>query len=120
MHRAFDHPEEEGVYGRLEVSVMGDQLESIYLEHRKVLELARRGGARARADSVEVEEVRDVRPLDGGGFEVLADWQVSGFVVHFGHRHFRRNRYRALLTIAADGDSWKIREIDVKEKQRVR
>ena len=30
------------------------------------------------------------------GFGVRAEWTVGGMVTHFGHRHFRQNRYNAL------------------------
>jgi hypothetical protein len=120
VHRAFEHLDESDVYDRLAVSVVGDELRQVYLDHRQTMELARLGGARARADSVEVEEVARVEPADEGGFRARTVWQVGGFVVHFGHRHFRQNRYEAAVTVVADGDDWKIRAIDVTEKRRVR
>ena len=100
--------------------MIGEELRQVYLDHRQTMELAKLGGARARADSVEVEEVGEVEPVAGGGFRAETVWQVGGFVVHFGHRHFRQNRYEALVTIVPDGDDWKIRGIELTEKRRVR
>jgi len=120
VHRAFDHHDESAVYERLDGSVTGDALTEIYLEHRENLLLAAQGGARARADAVEVTGARDVAPVDGDGFRVEVSWQVSGFVVHFGHRHFRRNVYRAIVTVVPDGEAWKIRSIEIRDKSRIR
>ena len=119
VHRAFDHHDESDVYERLAVSVTGDELTTIYLEHRRNLLLAAQGGARARADAVEVTEVGEVSESDDG-FGASVTWQVSGFVVHFGHRHFRRNVYVADVDVVPDGDAWKLRGIEVREKKRVR
>ena len=119
VHRAFDHHEESDVYERLAVSVTGDELTTIYLEQRRNMLLAAQGGARARADAVEVTEVGDVAE-SGDGFRASVTWQVSGFVVHFGHRHFRRNVYRADVDVVPDGEAWKLRGIEVREKKRVR
>jgi len=119
VHRAFDHHDESDVYERLAVSVTGEELTTIYLEHRRNLLLAAQGGARARADAVEITKVADVAE-SGDGFRAGVTWQVSGFVVHFGHRHFRRNVYRADVDVVPDGEAWKLRGIEVREKKRVR
>jgi hypothetical protein len=44
---------------------------------------------------------------------------VSGSVSHFGHTHYRRNQNHALVTFVVDGDTWKMREIEVIEEQRL-
>jgi hypothetical protein len=120
IHRAFEYPDESRVYDRLSVSVSGDVLSDIFLEQRKTLELARRGGARARADSVEVTDVEHVEPLEGGRFQVKAQWRLSGHVVHFGHRHYRRNHYAADLQIEPVDGNWKIYAMEVTGKERLR
>ena len=38
---------------------------------------------------------------------------------HFGHVHYRRNRYEAVITLVASGGVWKIRAIEVLEKLRL-
>jgi hypothetical protein len=79
-----------------------------------------RGGARARVDAVEVVEVDDIRPADGGGFEARAVWTVGGTVTHFGHRHFRQNRYDARVLLETVEGSWKIGTIEVLEEERIK
>jgi hypothetical protein len=119
VYRAFDVRDESRVYDRLATSVVGGQLEQIYLENRKALALENRGGAQASVDEVEVLSVNQVTASEEGGFIADAVWNVSGSVSHFGHTHYRRNKNRALVTFMQDGDSWKIRNIELIEEQRV-
>jgi hypothetical protein len=120
VYRAFEFREEAAVYDRLAVSVVGETLTDIYLEHRRALEMEERGGLRARVEAVEVPEVRSVRAAEAGGFEADAIWLVGGTVTHFGHRHFRQNRYDARVAMVAVDNTWKIRSIELFDEERVR
>ena len=113
VYRAFEFREESAVYDRLAVSVTGGTLTEVYLEHRRALEMEERGGARARVEAVEVQAVESVEPSEQGGFVAAASWTVGGTVTHFGHRHFRENRYRAVVSVIPVDDFWKIGSIDV-------
>ena len=120
VYRAFDVRGESDVYDRLEMSVIGDQLTQIYLQNRRTMELENRGGARANVDDVEILAINEVRGTeDGEGFVADARWIVSGSVSHFGHTHYRRNQFHALVTFVIDGNSWKIRDIDLIEEERL-
>jgi hypothetical protein len=119
VYRAFDVRDESRVYDRLAVSVTGDQLSRIYLENRKSMELENRGGARANVVEVTVLSVDGVKQAEKGGFIADAHWKVSGSVNHFGHTHYRQNRYHALVTFAAVGGSWKIRDIELIDEKRL-
>ena len=119
VYRAFEFREESAAYDRLAVSVTGDTLTEVYLEHRRALEMEERGGARARVEAVGVQAVESVQPADEG-FESVALWTVGGTVTHFGHRHFRENRYRASVVVVPVDDYWKIRAIEVLDEERVR
>ena len=118
VYRSFDVREEDQVYDRLALSVMGEQLSQIYLQNRKALELENRGGARARVDEVEVLEVSQIR-REAGGFVANAFWTVSGSVSHFGHTHYRQNQYQADVTFMPVDGTWKIKEIEVLDEKRV-
>lgn len=120
VYRAFEFREESDAYDRLAVSVTGDTLSEVYLEHRRALEMEERGGARARVEAVEVQEVRSVTPAADGGFEADAVWVVGGTVTHFGHRHFRQNRYDARVSLVPVDDTWKIRAIELFDEERIR
>ena len=120
VYRAFEFRDESAAYDRLAVSVTGDTLSEIYLEHRRALEMEERGGARARVEAVEVQEVRSVIPAAEGGFEVDAVWVVGGTVTHFGHRHFRQNRYDARVSLIPVDGTWKIRAIELFDEERIR
>jgi hypothetical protein len=120
VYRAFEFRDEATVYDRLALTVTGESLTDAYLEHRRALVMEERGGARARVDAVEVVEVDDIRPADGGGFEARAVWTVGGTVTHFGHRHFRQNRYDARVLLETVEGSWKIGTIEVLEEERIK
>lgn len=119
VYRALEFRDEATVYDRLAVSVAGGTLTDVYLEQRRALELEERGGAQARVETVDVLEASDVR-RDEEGFSVRAEWTVGGMVTHFGHRHFRQNRYDARVAVDPVRGAWKIRSIEVLEQERVR
>ncbi len=119
VYRAFDVRDENQVYDRLAMSVMGDQLTQIYLQNRQSLELENRGGARANVDEVNILAINSVTSSADDGFVADAVWTVSGSVSHFGHTHYRRNRNHALVTFVIDDGSWKIKDIEVIEEKRL-
>ena len=120
VYRAFEFPTESAVYDRLALSVTGETLREVYLEHRRAVRMEERGGARARVEAVEVLEVEAVEPGDAGGFAADAVWTVGGTVTHFGHRHFRQNRYDARVVVVPVDGHWKIRSIEVFDEERLR
>jgi hypothetical protein len=101
------------------VSVTGETLTDVYLEQRRALEMEERGGAQARVETVEVQDAREIERA-GEGFFVRGEWTVGGMVTHFGHRHFRQNRYYARVGIEPVDGTWKIRSIEVLEQERLR
>lgn len=119
IYRALEFRDEATIYDRLAVSVTGETLSDVYLEQRRALEVEERGGAQARVEAVEVLEATDIRSADAG-FDVRAVWTVGGMVTHFGHRHFRQNRYDARLGIVPVEGAWKIGSIEVLEQERVK
>ena len=119
VYRAFDGRDEGRIYDRLAVSVTGDQLTKIYLENRKSLEFENRGGARANVDKVKMISIGEIDRSVDGGFVADAQWTVSGSVSHFGHTHYRQNRYHALVTFIVDDNSWKIRDIELLDEKRL-
>jgi len=119
VYRSFDLRDESAIYDRLKLAVTGDKLEEVYLENRQALELGNRGGARAQVDEVEVLEVRTVRREEDGGFRVEATWTVSGSVNHFGHVHYRQNRYDAALHIITVEGAWKITGLELIDEKRL-
>jgi hypothetical protein len=120
VYRALEFRDESAAYDRLAVSVTGETLTEVYLDHRRALEMEERGGARARVEAVEVLDVAEVHARDDGGFDARASWTVGGTVTHFGHRHFRQNRYDARVAVLPVEGNWKIRSIKVVEQERVR
>lgn len=119
VYRSFDVRNESDVYDRLAMSVTGDQLTNIYLQNRQSLELENRGGARANVDEVKIEAVNRIKNTDDNSFAVDAAWTVSGSVNHFGHTHYRRNYYHAMVTLVADKGAWKIKDIELIDEKRL-
>lgn len=119
VYRAFEFPTESAVYDRLALSVTGETLTEVYLEHRRAVRMEERGGARARVEAVEVVEVGSVEPRSEG-FTAEAAWTVGGTVTHFGHRHFRQNHYDASVVVVPVDGYWKIRSIEVLDERRLR
>jgi hypothetical protein len=120
VYRAFEFRDEATVYDRLALTVTGETLTDAYLEHRRAMVMEERGGARARVEAVEVVEVHSIEPSDNGGFDARAVWTVGGTVTHFGHRHFRQNRYDVQVSLAPVEGAWKIRTIEVLEEERIK
>jgi hypothetical protein len=119
IYRSFDQRDESMIYDRLAKTVSGTQLTEIYLQSRIALELEDRGGARAKVDQVQVHEVRNVTRRADDAFAVEAVWTVNGSVIHFVHKHYRQNRYHAIVSILQDGDTWKIYQINLLDEQRL-
>ena len=118
LYRSFDEGDEKAIYRRLAESVTGEQINEIYLEHRRALDSEERGGARARVNNVEVLRVRSLKKGASGSLLIDATWTVSGDVDHFGHTHQRRNRYDAIVKIVPVDDGWKIGAIEVADRLR--
>lgn len=119
IYRALEFRSEELIYDRLAISVTGETLSEVYLEQRRALLMEERGGAQARVEAVEVLGATEIAPRDRG-FGVRAGWTVSGMVTHFGHRHFRQNRYDALIEIVPTDGTWKIRSIEILDQERIK
>jgi hypothetical protein len=118
IYRAMGMRDEAMIYDRLAVTVTGETLTDVYLQQRRALAVEERGGAQARVEAVEVLEADEIESL-ASGFRVRAGWTVGGMVTHFGHRHFRQNRYDANIGIVPVDGTWKLQSIEVLEQERI-
>ncbi len=120
VYRAFDFRDEDDVYDKLAFSVSGDLLSDIYLQNRKSFSIQKAGGAQAKIKSVDIEaataERLDGRPL---AYAIKGRWAAQGAGVPWGNVHTRRNRYDAIVTVAAVDGSWKITDLEILEEKRV-
>jgi hypothetical protein len=120
VYRAFDFREEEDVYDKLAVSVDGELLSDLYLQHRRSLAIQQAGGAQAKIKEVAVEAARAERvDSEGLTYALHGQWTALGTVGHWGHVHQRKNRYQAVVIIAAQDGTWKIVDLEVRDEQRV-
>jgi hypothetical protein len=119
IYRSFDYRDESDIYDVLERSVTGELLTNIYLETKRSLVLANQGGAQAKVKSVQLDSL-ELKPMaEDNGFNTEVNWTVNGSVGHWGHVHQRSNRYQALLTIVAEQQQWKLREMVVLQEERL-
>ena len=120
VYRAFDFREEEDVYDKLAISVIGDLLADIYLENRRSFAVQAAGGAQAKVKEVNVRHASAKR-LDGSPlrYALRGQWTAMGSVGHWGHVHTRQNLYDAIVTIEAIDATWKITELEVIEENRI-
>ncbi len=119
VYRSFDYRKESDVYDRLSISVMGDQLSKTYIEQRKGLEIENRGGAKAKVNAVEILEVFGVKSGLDDNFGIEVEWKINGSVSHFGHMHYRQNRYRAIIWIRPENGNWKIENMEMLDEERL-
>ena len=120
VYRAFDFRDEEDVYDKLALSVNGDLLTEIYLQNRRSMAIQQAGGAQAKVKAVAVEKV-SAEQIDGDGlgYALHGRWTALGRVGHWGHVHQRKNRYEAVITIAAQEGVWKITGLELMDEQRI-
>ena len=120
VYRAFDFRSEEDVYDKLALSVSGDLLTDIYLQHRRSMAVQQAGGAQAKIKEVAVEQA-SAELVDGDGlsYELHGQWTALGTVGHWGHLHQRKNRYEAVITVTAQDGHWKIVGLDLRDEQRI-
>jgi hypothetical protein len=120
VYRAFDFRAEEDVYDKLALTVSGDLLTALYLQNRRSMAIQQAGGARAKIKAVTVESARAERVgTDGLAYALHGTWTALGSVGHWGHVHQRKNRYQAVITVAARDGVWKIVALDLRDEQRI-
>lgn len=117
LYRSFDVQDDSEVYDRLALSVSGELLQDVFLQNRKAMVLENKGGARARMDHLELLSMDNLRK-EKDGFRADAEWTVSGSVSHFGHTHYRKNRYLADILLSVEEKSWKITNIEMLREER--
>jgi hypothetical protein len=120
IYRAFDFRAEADVYDKLAVSVTGDLITEIYLQSRQRLTIEEQGGAQAKVESVELLEVIPIGAPDAEQrLKFQCTWRIAGSVGHWGHTHWRRNQYKALITIQPIEQTWKMVALNLIDEWRL-
>jgi hypothetical protein len=120
VYRSFDFRNEEDVYDKLAISVSGDLLAKVYLDHRKSMSVQQAGGAQAKVETLEIKSVSiTISDKKKGALDLEAVWNAAGSVGHWGHTHTRKNLYRAIVTVKPVDGSWKIVDLDLLEEKRI-
>ncbi|MEM9399760.1 MAG: hypothetical protein AAF984_06085 [Verrucomicrobiota bacterium] len=119
MYRAFDYREDSKVYDKLEESIGGDLLQTVYLQMKKALTLQAQGGMQVKVNVVELLNV-EIEDTTSRGFRARCQWNVAGSVGHWGHVHYRTNQYSAEVTAESSDGLWKLDELKILDEQRLR
>ena len=117
VYRAFDYRTESDIYDRLDRSVHGELLRTLYLQTVQALTLDGSEGARVHVTDLSVN-IDKVTPAPEG-FIAEGEWTALGTVGHWGHQHQRVNRYKAKLTVQPIESEWKITGLEVLEERRL-
>ncbi|MBL9146011.1 MAG: hypothetical protein JNM99_20185 [Verrucomicrobiaceae bacterium] len=117
VYRAFDYRTESDIYDRLDRSVHGELLRTLYLQTVQALTLDGSEGARVHVTDLSVD-IDKVSPAPDG-FIAEGEWTALGTVGHWGHQHQRVNRYKAKLTVQPIESEWKITGLEVLEERRL-
>lgn len=120
VYRAFNFREEQDVYDKLALSIDGDLLADVYLQHRKSFAVQKAGGAQAKVNEVNMLNAT-AEPVNGEfqTFNIKSRWTVRGTVGHWGHVHIRLNQYDAIIKVKAIDNKWKIVGLTVLEEKRL-
>jgi hypothetical protein len=119
-YRAFDFRAENDVYDKLAVSISGDLITDVYLQHRQRLEMEAQGGARAKVQDVQLlDAVPGGSPGKHQRLMFQCTWRITGTVNHWGHTHQRRNQYEAMITIQPIEQTWKMVALDLINERRL-
>jgi hypothetical protein len=119
IYRAFDRRNEDAVYDRLAMSVTEDELNAIYLQNRQSMAIENRGGARANVDEVNIVKMHDLKREGNNSYVGDVEWTVRGSVNHYGHTHYRQNKYRALVSFLEVDGIWKISNFEILDTERL-
>jgi hypothetical protein len=119
VYRAFEFRREEDIYDRLAVTVSGDLLARLYLQHRRSMIIEEQGGIEARVKAVAIESAAAVAAPRDGAVAFRCVWTASGRVGHWGHVHQRVNRYEAILTLEVLDGAWKLTRLEFIEERRL-
>ena len=95
------------------VSVHEPDLAAILPELSRALEIKVQGGGIARVDAIRDVSVRDIEPLDGGGFRAIVEWTADASAGHWGHLHRRRMQFNALMELVPVDGVWKLAGLTV-------
>jgi len=120
VYRAFDFRDEHDVYDKLALSIDGDLLADVYLQHRKSFAVEKAGGAQAKVKEVTMLNAT-AQPVDGEShtFNIKSQWTAMGTVGHWGHVHTRVNQYDAIVKVKAIANNWKIVGLELLEEKRL-
>ena len=122
IYRAFDYDSDEEIYDTLAQSVTGGLLDQVYGEVYKSLVMKEEGGAVCRVRQVDYQKcvLAEGLALDGGGYGIDCQWQVSGLVSHWEHTHERLNGYEARYELRPDVDGvWRIHAVKVTREEHL-
>jgi len=120
IYRSFNFKNESMVYDKLNISLSGDILETVYLQHNNAMRLKKLGGASAKVNQVKILSLKKIQYKRSTNLQVFrCSWIVSGKVGHWGHIHQRKNKYDAIVYFGPRKQHWKIFDIESIQESRL-
>ena len=76
-------------------------------------------GKEIPVNDVDIIKIHNVISGQANNFGIETSWTINGSVSHFGHMHYRQNRYRAVIWIIPIDGYWKIQNIEMLDEERL-
>jgi len=116
IYEAFGQPDETAIRDTLATVATGDALEALYRERTGVLA---DGGLTAPDETIDAIAVGDIAAARGDSrITMSVEWDVIG-TAGGDRARVRGNRYRAVLTLAPEGDTWRITDFALLDVDRL-
>jgi hydrogenase/urease accessory protein HupE len=117
---AFNLPDEEDAFDRLEHNLAEELVPGVYLDSRRRLTAGTRKGAKVTVKDVSVMSVDAPSTFDLSerSFTYPCKWVVTARVRHWQHIHDRQNIYVGELTIRVENNRWKISNLELMSEER--
>jgi len=109
----------EKIHNLLARSFVGEALTAEYIEHFTTIHHM---GTEDTSIDIRTVDYNSISAVHFTSDEVRldVDWSVGGVVTHRSHKHTRVNRYRALYTLNATEQSWRIADTKMRSVERIR
>ena len=125
IYRAFDYNDEGAIYDALAQSVSGSMLDTIYHDVYQSLVMQEHDNAVSKVVRVDMQDMKRLpaeqpnNTPNHAQYRVQCAWQVQGLVTHYGHTHARTHAFKALYTVSATDNAWRITDAEILDQRRI-
>ncbi len=121
LYYALEPRHEAAVMNRLDLAVAEGDVQQVYRESRRALEVKGQNGGRAIIKKIENISVGELRPSKGDrGFSSSVGWNVQAIGGHWGHPHLLNLNFDAIIDVAIEDGAWKVTGLTVTSVRKNR